>query len=281
MTTISAYNTVTTGAGVNLSLGSSAPTVNARITATQQNTLSNTILFTALTDTTRIPTVVNGFTGTPGSTEIITGDQNVLTKNVSVMYTADSGNTIAINRQPNSSDLTGGSQNATLVVGSSGGSQLTISNADAVGLTTGMAITNIASAKNLASKAIVSGNNIVTLSKSETTSSPSGTSYGFSGVIVPGTTISSIASPGASNTNLTISTALLAAIPQFDIVSFGNGYNVSANLTAVMIETSTSSNGVITTVQNKKCHVFGTITVTSIATTSSNFSINPNFLTVS
>ena len=320
LTTISAYNTVTTGAGVNLSLGSSAPTVNARITATQQNTLSNTILFTALTDTTRVPTVVNGFTGTPGSTEIITGDQNVLTKNVSVMYTADSGNTIAINRQPNSSDLTGGSQNATLVVGSAGGTSLTISNADAVGLTTGMAITNIASAKNLssnasiaqankiafntndynsiivgetvtggnvpanttvASKAIVSGNNIVTLSKSETTSSPSDTSYGFSGVIVPGTTISSIASPGANNTTITISTALIAAIPQFDIVSFGNGYNVSANLTAVMIETSTSSGGVITTVQNKKCHVFGTITVTNIATTSSNFSLNPNFLTVS
>ena len=58
-------------------------------------------------------------------------------------------------------------------------------------------------------------------------------------------------------------------------------YASSSDLTAVMLETSTSSNGVITTVQNKKCFVSGTITVSNIATTASNFTINPNFLTVS
>ena len=100
-------------------------------------------------------------------------------------------------------------------------------------------------------------------------------------MIVPGTTISSIANSGSDNKNITISNALLGAIPQFDPVDFGNGYLYFTNLTAVMVETSTSSGGNITTVQNKKCLVSGTITITDVPATASDLTINPNFLTVS
>mgnify|MGYP003626349735 CR=1 FL=1 len=323
LSTVQAWNVVTTlsSPAVNLTLSASCPTQSSPSTTTQQNLQSSSILVAAKTNTVRVPTIItNAFTAIPGPVETVEGANNVLTKTVSITYTAGSGNTIAIDRQPVDSDITGGGQTAELVVGSSGGTQLTVSNADAIGLTTGMVVTHLGSTRVLssnasiaqankiafstadynsivvgetvtggnvpanttvASKAIVSGNNIVTLSNSETTSSPSGTSYVFSGLVVPGTTISSIATPGTDNTNITISTAILGLIAQFQEVKFGNGYSYHTNLTAVMVETSTSSGGVITTVQNKKCLITGTITITNVPTTASNFTINPNFLTVS
>ena len=323
LTTISAYNTVTSGGdATHLSLSSECPRVNARISGTQQNTISNRILFAALTNTTRVPTSVNGFTGTPGSTEINERDQNVLTRNISVVYLAGSGKTIAIDRQPTDSDISGGSQSAELTTGSAGGTTLTISNQDAVGLAAGMIVNypsgnkvftstssiahasrigvssadyanvivnegvtggNIPANTTVASKQVTNGIYIIVLSNPETTSSTAGVNYTFAGPLIVGTTISSIGASGANNKNLTISAALLGPIAQYQTITFGgsNNYASSSDLTAVMLETSTSSNGVITTVQNKKCFVSGTITVSNIATTASNFTINPNFLTVS
>ena len=323
LSTVQAFNVATTLSSptVNLTLGADCPTQSSPTTTTQQNQQSNSIIVAAKTDTVRVPTRMNGFTAVPGAiTTTFDGENNSLSKNISITYTAGTGKTIAIDRQPIDSDVTGGAQNADLVVGSSGGTILTISNADAVGLTTGMAVTHDFSTRNITStasiadatkvafntadynsiiigetisgtyvpanttitaKAIVSGQNIVTMSKSENPSQPTGTSYTISGMIVPGTTISSIANSGSDNKNITISNALLGAIPQFDRVDFGNGYLYFTNLTAVMVETSTSSGGVITTVQNKKCLVSGTITITDVPATASDFTINPNFLTVS
>ena len=322
LSTVTAYNVATTSSSptVNLTLGASCPTQSNPTTATQQNLQSNLITVTAKTNTVRVPTQMNGFTGVPGPTETGDGNSNVLTKNVSITYTASGANTISIDRQPLDSDVSGGAQNAELVVGSAGGRTITISNQEAVGLTAGMtaahygsrrvstSVVSLAHASQIgfnasdyaqiivgetvtggntvagttvSSKAVVNGNNVITLSSAETSASPSGTSYIFSGMIVPGVTISSITASGSTNQNITLSTALLGTIAQYERIDFENGYVYSTNLTAVMVETSTSSGGTITTVQNKKCLITGTITVTDLPVTASNFAINPNFLTVS
>ena len=239
---------------------------------------------------------------------------------MSILYTAGSGNTIAINRQPNSSDITGGGQVATLVTGSAGGTNLTISDADAVGLTSGMLVTHPLSETNrvsnaslahasqiafsaadyagivigetvtggntdtgttVASKAVVNSINIVTLSKAETSASPSGTSYNFSGMIVPGATIGSLSSDG-TNTTIVLNLAILGTIPQFDQVDFGNGNTINSSLSVVMLESpATSSASEIAVVQNKKALVSGSITLNSLASTAIDITIIPNFLTVS
>ena len=325
LSTVQAWNVATTlgSPAVNLTLSASCPTSSSPISTTQQNQQSNSIIVAAKANTVRVPTRMNGFTTVPGAiTTTFDGENNSLTKNVSITYTANTGNTIAIDRQPIDSDVTGGAQNAELSVGSAGGTTLTIPNASAVGLTTGMIVTHDFSTRNLtsnaslaaankiafdtadynsiivgetvtggntqanttvSSKAVENGVNIVTLSAAETgTPSPSGTSYTFSGMVVPGATISNItANNNGIDKDITISTALLGTIPQYDRVDFGNGYVYITNLTAAMVEASTSSNGVITTVRNKKCLISGTITITNVPTTASDFTINPNFLTVS
>lgn len=312
---VTAYATVLNGGEIaNLALSASIGTVNSRTTCVQQAPITNSIIVAAKTNTTRLPTTISGFTALAYAY-----DMN-LTRTVSITYTATGENTIAINRQPNDSDISGGQKSATLVVGSAGGRNLTILDADAVGVVSGMSVAHhnslfsadsaesIASATLLsfsqadynkiivgmtvtsayvpagttvAAKAQVGGKYQVTLSNAESASQPAETSYEFSGMVVPGTTISSLSSDG-TNTTIVISTALLGTIVQFDTLNFSTGNNINSNLSVVMLETvDTNSSSEITTVQNKKALVSGSISMDTMAATATNITITPNFLTVS
>jgi hypothetical protein len=312
---ITAYATaLTSGEIANLVLGASVGTINSRTTCVQQTPITNSIIVAAKTNTTRLPTTISGFTALANAY-----DMN-LTRTVSITYTATGENTIAINRQPSDSDISGGSQTATLTVGSAGGTNLTISDADAVGLTPGMSVKhpgsviNAESVDSIASatilgfnaadyasilvgmtitgnfvpanttvtaKAVVSGKYQVTISNAETTSQPALTTYIFSGMIAPGVTISSLSSDG-TDTTLVISAALAGAIAQFDLINLGTGNSINSNLSVVMLETvGANSASEITTVQNKKALVSGTISMDTMAATATNITITPNFLTVS
>ena len=161
---------------------------------------------------------------------------------------------------------------------------MAFSTADYNAITVGETVTggNTQPNTTVSSKAIVGGQNVITLSKNESSSSPSGTPYVFSGLIVPGSTISSIAASGESNKNITISNAVLSTIAQFEEISFGTGNVVNSNLSVVMLETAgTNSSSEITTVNNKKALLTGTITLNQAASSAVNITITPNFLTVS
>ena len=64
-----------------------------------------------------------------------------IVKNISVIYTADEGSTIAINRQPENYDVTGGNKDVVSILETPIGRVIRISPAEAVGLTTGMSVT--------------------------------------------------------------------------------------------------------------------------------------------
>ena len=312
LSTITAFASVSTTNGTDLTLSSSIPTASSRISSTQQDTISVNALVTSLANTTRTPVRFQAFEGIPLS---VVDPSTPLTKNISIVYLANSNATIAINRQPTDADISGGNKLIQLAVGSAGGRVLTVSAQDVVGLTAGMSVSesgrsfsqslpvqtsltqltfsiadyneifvgqtitggNIPSGTTVQSKTSPGGGiGIVTLSAAETSKSPAYTSFSFSGRIAPGSVIASI-----SGANITLDRDILDGMDQFDFVSFGNGMALSAQLNVVMLETPAStSGGVITTVNNKKALVTGTIQLSSFPASSSSISINPNFLTV-
>lgn len=315
-TAFSMYAQATTGAGTNLALGANAPTSESPVTFNQQAFTNSTITNTALANTTRIPTATTGFSTTLGSSGIN------LIKNISVIYTAGEGKTIAINRQPNDSDFTGGNKNVVSIIATASGANVVrVSKADRVGLTTGMTIesdnTNVTiqntiplAANNdslvfsasdyalvgigtsvsggtvqastlVSAKRVVNGAYLVDLSKTMASPPAAGTTFTFSGVMVSGSTITGI-SDSSTYSNLTISNNVIAIIPTGSTFEITNGWGITSNLNVVMLETvSASSSAEVTTVDNKKAHLTGTVSLFSSGTAAANFVITPNFLTVS
>lgn len=315
-TVFSMYAQATTGAGTNLALGVNAPTSESPVTFNQQAFTNSTITNTALTNTTRIPTVTTGFSTTLGSSGLN------LTKNISVVYTAGEGNTIAINRQPDKSDFTGGNKDViSIVATASGANVIRISKADRVGLTTGMTIESantdatiqttiplaadndtlvfsasdyalvgigtsvsggtVQAGTSVSAKRVVNGAYLVDLSKAMSSPPAAGTAFTFSGVIVSGSTITGI-SDSSTYSDLTISNNVIAIIPTGSTFEIRNGWSINSDLSVVMLETFGSTSATeVTTVNNKKAHLTGTVSLFSSGTAAANFVITPNFLTVS
>jgi len=309
------YNTVTTGAGTNLALSSSAPTTSARASFNQQAVVTNSITPSALANTTRNPTSIAGFSALPSSTNL------GLTRNISIAYIADAGSTIAINRQPVDSDVTGGNKEVTnYSVSNAGQSVVRVPIADRLGLTTGstiesyssrlsftttiplagnndtlvfsaadyavikvgMTITGVGVSANttVATKRVLNGEYLIDLSAAMASSPAGGTAFFFSGAIPTGTTVTSI-TDSSSYSDLTISNALLLTIPIGSSFQVNNGWSMASDLSVAMLTTASANTASeITTVNNIKAHITGTITLASSGASLSNIIITPNFLTV-
>ena len=114
----------------------------------------------------------------------------------------------------------------------------------------------------------------------------SGDVFTFHGAIKQGTTITNIATPEGVTTykNVTISNGLVLALTtssgQYYI---SDGWTISADLTAAMIETTSVSGdpSVVTKRQNERVHITGTVSLSASGTAAKNINIKPDYFTVS
>ena len=118
------YFTVTSGGSGLVHLALSAEIPSSLSTAGsffQKGSTTSNINIGAKTDTTRVPTLVNGVTSNKND---LGGEGKISTVRINAVYTADSNKTIAVNRQPIGTDITGGTKTITIQAAASAGTNI-------------------------------------------------------------------------------------------------------------------------------------------------------------